>query len=169
MDLERVRCGPMDSDLVNCGPVDLDTVRCGPMDSDLVNCRTVDLVTVDLVKSGPVDLTAARGWTGKKLLRDLEGTPEWITGLDLEVSRGGGVGVFFTQPFKIRGRGGQKYREKNTLGIRLGSDRLVPEHCLRRTTTLAERRGTRCEPGTDPGKGGWMSRAVVFPLMTTVY
>ena len=159
MDLERVRCGPMDSDLVNCRTVDLVTVESGPMDSDLV-------------KSGPVDLTAARGWTGKKLLRDLEGTPEWITGLDLEVSRGGGVGVSFTQPFKIRGRGGKKYREKNTLGIPgtcLGSDRLVPEHCLRRTTTLAERRGTRCEPGTDPGKGGWMSRAVVFPLMTTVY
>ena len=113
MDLERVECGPMDSVLVNCGTVDLDTVECGPVDSDFGNCRAVDLATVEsrpmdsgLVKSGPVDLTAARGWTGKKLLRDLEGTPEWITGLDL------GVGFFLHNLLKFGGRVGRNTAKK---------------------------------------------------------
>jgi hypothetical protein len=124
--------GPEDS---NRGLVDCELVDRGPVDSELFSC-------------GPVDLTA-RGWTSMILLRDLEGTPECNTGLDLEVSRMGRRGVSFTQPFKIRGRGGQKHREIN----RYPKDLFGGKPCGTRPlslkdTSLAERRGTRCEPRT---------------------
>ena len=94
---------------------------------------------------GPVDI-----WTCTKHSKDLEGTCVWLAGLgDLATSRGGGE-VFFIQSFKIRGKGWAETPRKQWVfrGSVRGQTVYGTRTLSSKNTSLAERRGTRCEPGT---------------------
>ena len=91
---------------------------------------------------GPVDI-----WTCTKHSKDLEvvcGSQDWETWQH----PGGEERYFLFNLLKLGGRGGQKHRENNGYSGIWGQTVYGTRTLSSKNTSLAERRGTRCEPGT---------------------